>query len=1044
VYSEALGNVADVVPTSAGGGNGTVTTPTPGTFGDAKHLTYKITNPGGASITVGLDGTNPINADNNTVQLGSETELANAATPALDETGAGAAPSALTNPFIYVVGSDGNVTTPEVTRLTISTTSPVGVTLTVQAFLDVDSDGFQDVFGEPTSAIVTVNLLPASAVSATTVMSEVSVGSDDFKATVTYGQDVNPYQVESRTGVRILRNGVVVEPGIEQNNVTDLSRVSVDPSPAAGTPGVAKNTLVAGVVASTGDFEGGTSEVQLVTGTSSLTGALELTLGGAGGVDDVLTFAGMTTGMTDAVIQAGLRADTDYDASAYTVTVEVNAGTNLINIRIVYSEALGNVDPVTPTSAGGANGTVTTPTTGVAEFDLGEDVTAGIYSAVAFYDVSAAGNLDLAEGLVQMGAPSSVIDLTVGASTKVDEINPVVPNTANQKYQRTVAADAEEVYVRSGTKTVTFGAQILDGNVVLKDANVEVRAIVSGVALDATTSITVSGANGTLVKNGAPITALARTDSNGRVSFTLTSSTGKKNDAVNVDIQYKNSTGLFVSVPDHAAGGVENGLDIKFFDATLSGFAPKPAAYASGANPTVTFAVTDQWSQPVSFIDDDRLSVYASAFVGGVEDASIFAERVTVVDGKAAFTFANFAKAGATAELRATLYQGATGNPQSTSVILYNTSATEEITVANSFTTDITYTDYVTGDASVPAVADALEDTGLDADTARATIAGNVQNASGAGQPGVAVTVASDGALFYDAAQGIYAEDSILIYANEFGAFTVFAYSHTVSALGAPVTITADGATASTKLVTYFPADQLDRDVLDFSWNFPAQLTMNTTYAVTATLTDKWGNPVQTSGATGSVSFVGNGSVQVNGVNDATVKDFDKNGKTIIFVRSIKDIAGPGAVSATLLPLAAGQYSTNPTFVGPDAVAGNADDGTDGLGTLAATTVDDDATAWDETLFDRELSVEVDVTETAPAATGKVNVGSFNGKLVVYALGLDGARITWKVGGNWGQQFATGDSLNRFDRPTPLTGVTVSVDIWVDGVKQLTKSVVTR
>jgi len=111
---------------------------------------------------------------------------------------------------------------------------------------------------------------------------------------------------------------------------------------------------------------------------------------------------------------------------------------------------------------------------------------------------------------------------------------------------------------------------------------------------------------------------------------------------------------------------------------------------------------------------------------------------------------------------------------------------------------------------------------------------------------------------------------------------------------------------------------------------------------------------------------------------------------------------------------------------------------------LAATTVDDDATAWDETLFDRELSVEVDVTETAPAATGKVNVGSFNGKLVVYALGLDGARITWKVGGNWGQQFATGDSLNRFDRPTPLTGVTVSVDIWVDGVKQLTKSVVTR
>ena len=75
---------------------------------------------------------------------------------------------------------------------------------------------------------------------------------------------------------------------------------------------------------------------------------------------------------------------------------------------------------------------------------------------------------------------------------------------------------------------------------------------------------------------------------------------------------------------------------------------------------------------------------------------------------------------------------------------------------------------------------------------------------------------------------------------------------------------------------------------------------------------------------------------------------------------------------------------------------------------------------------------------------GKVNVGSFNGKLVVYALGLDGARITWKVGGIWGQDFAEGDSLNRFDRLTPRTGVNLSVDIFVDGKRRLTKTVLTR
>jgi hypothetical protein len=82
-------------------------------------------------------------------------------------------------------------------------------------------------------------------------------------------------------------------------------------------------------------------------------------------------------------------------------------------------------------------------------------------------------------------------------------------------------------------------------------------------------------------------------------------------------------------------------------------------------------------------------------------------------------------------------------------------------------------------------------------------------------------------------------------------------------------------------------------------------------------------------------------------------------------------------------------------------------------------------------------------TSAAAATGGKVNVGSFNGKLVVYAAGLNGARISWKVGGNWGSQVAS-SNYAIFNRPTPRAGVTVSVDIYVNGVKTLTKSVVTR
>jgi hypothetical protein len=70
--------------------------------------------------------------------------------------------------------------------------------------------------------------------------------------------------------------------------------------------------------------------------------------------------------------------------------------------------------------------------------------------------------------------------------------------------------------------------------------------------------------------------------------------------------------------------------------------------------------------------------------------------------------------------------------------------------------------------------------------------------------------------------------------------------------------------------------------------------------------------------------------------------------------------------------------------------------------------------------------------------------GNLNVKLVVYALGLDQARITWKVSGIWGQGFAAGNTLNRLDRLTPLKGLTVKVDIFVDGVKRMTKNVLTR
>jgi hypothetical protein len=74
----------------------------------------------------------------------------------------------------------------------------------------------------------------------------------------------------------------------------------------------------------------------------------------------------------------------------------------------------------------------------------------------------------------------------------------------------------------------------------------------------------------------------------------------------------------------------------------------------------------------------------------------------------------------------------------------------------------------------------------------------------------------------------------------------------------------------------------------------------------------------------------------------------------------------------------------------------------------------------------------------------KVNVGTFSGKLVVYALNAAGSEVSYKIAGKWVTQVVASDSLQRYDRVVGATGKTIKVDIYVDGVLKLAKSVVTK
>jgi hypothetical protein len=275
--------------------------------------------------------------------------------------------------------------------------------------------------------------------------------------------------------------------------------------------------------------------------------------------------------------------------------------------------------------------------------------------------------------------------------------------------------------------------------------------------------------------------------------------------------------------------------------------------------------------------------------------------------------------------------------------------------------------------------------------------------------------------------------DSISLAASEAGTFSVTVYTHVANAAGNALTVTSGGKSATTLVKSAIPAGNASTDVgnLKFSWDLPANVVMNTTYAVTATLTDKWSNPL--SGA--NVSFTAYAAATFNGVATAVAKTTDKNGQATVYLRSLKDIDGISAVGVT--------------FSDYDVTAIGTTDLTSAAGVVLADVV---GTVWDESLWTNVLETEITFAKTASAVvagglkTGEVvNVGTFNGKIVVYAKGMKGETITWKIAGKWVKVEVTKD-YQLFDRLTAAIGVNVNVDVYRAGVKTplFSKTVLTK
>jgi hypothetical protein len=73
----------------------------------------------------------------------------------------------------------------------------------------------------------------------------------------------------------------------------------------------------------------------------------------------------------------------------------------------------------------------------------------------------------------------------------------------------------------------------------------------------------------------------------------------------------------------------------------------------------------------------------------------------------------------------------------------------------------------------------------------------------------------------------------------------------------------------------------------------------------------------------------------------------------------------------------------------------------------------------------------------------KVNVGSMNGHIAVYAKGHKGKTLSWKIAGKWFSTTVQSD-YQVFQRKTVGVGKNVNVDLYIDGEKTLSTSVTTK
>jgi hypothetical protein len=468
-----------------------------------------------------------------------------------------------------------------------------------------------------------------------------------------------------------------------------------------------------------------------------------------------------------------------------------------------------------------------------------------------------------------------------------------------------------------------------------------------------------------------------------------------------------------------ANGNVDNLAEITatYADAVQSSM-EMSSTVLTGETLTLSVDIADQFGLAVSEDSDgDALQIEVSA-----TDTDNLKIEADVVGGTATLTFANFLSAGETDVLTVSAFTDDTDavtNLSDSSVTLY-----ADVTVAGVTTT----ADEVAAVVQYVEFSDAAV---LDGDdpvfTDTAAISGTVVDSTGAGIPGAQISVSGAGLQFEDAA-GDFHLDSMSISATEAGTYTFNVYTHL--AADVDVTITSGSESATVTVAGALPdgAGAASAANLVLDWNLADAVAYNTTYAVTATVKDVWGNGIPNA----EVTFTGEAAAQFNS-DDTAVKSTNSDGEATAYLRSLTDISGLAAVSLTL--------SDNIDFDG---------DGNDEITDVGDVFDDVTTTSWDESEATDLVEAEINFLTSAPAAAAdtKVNAGSFKGYVAVYARGYEGQRLSAKIGNDWVivDPIVNNQEDGTLFRVTDFTGagVDIAVRIYIDRVLMDTINLTTK